>query len=418
MFGWEFPPLITGGLGTACQGLVKGLNDLGVDVRFVVPSSRKEAAAVLPDAGEEPEGNGVPRGLFQLTPVPSVLRPYARPAGEQGDKNGLLLHGDRGTELYGGDLLQAVEMLKERAREIASTESFDIIHAHDWMTFPAGIAAREESGRPLAVHLHSTEYDRCLEHVWPPVCRLERAGLHAADRVIAVSARSKWQIVDKYDVPQDNITVIHNGLNLDHLGGAADAEPVPLPPRPEGKMVLFLGRVTPQKGPGFFIEAAAQVLKTEKNAVFVVAGSGDMIPALIERAAELGISQKVLFTGFLEGPQVRWAFETADVYVMPSVSDPFGISCLEAMYSGTPVVLSNQTGIAEVVDNVHKVNHWDVEGIADSVVRLLRDPHYARELASRGAAEARRITWRHPASRCITVYKDILAEAQMRPHGD
>ncbi len=210
--------------------------------------------------------------------------------------------------------------------------------------------------------------------------------------------------------------MIHNGLNRDHLGHSGEARPLPLPDRIPGKMVLFLGRVTPQKGPGYFIEAAARILESEKDTFFVMAGSGDMVPEIVERTAELGIASKVLFTGFLDGEQVRWAFEKADVYVMPSVSDPFGISCLEAMYSSTPVVVSNQSGISEIVESVLKVDYWDVDDMAAKVVRLLRDPPFARELAGRGASEARRISWDHPAALCAALYREVLAEKGLSVH--
>jgi len=223
--------------------------------------------------------------------------------------------------------------------------------------------------------------------------------------------------VEKYEVVPEKITVIHNGLNRDHIENAPAANPDFLPGKSPGGIVLFLGRITPQKGPHFFIEAAAKILETEKDALFLVAGSGDMVPALVERTAALGISSRVLFTGFLDGGMVRAAFELADVYVMPSVSDPFGISCLEAMYLETPVVLSNQAGISEVVENVRKVDYWDIDGIAREVVRLLRDPPFARETAARAAAEARGITWDHPAARCIALYREALAERGLAPGG-
>jgi len=415
---------MTGGLGTACHGLVKSLVAQGVDVSFVIPSRDVEdpdddgtESAVSAESNGFPETGTVRRGLFRLTRVPPSLNPYAG-----GPKPIILSNGDTlfqegyDQDLYGGDLLAAVDKLALQARTIAAKQNFDVIHAHDWMTFPAGLAAREVSGKPLVIHLHSIEYDRCLDRVWPPVVDIERRGLVGADRIITVSARSKWMVVDKYGVAPEKITVIHNGLNREHLGRLENAKPISLPPRTKGGLVLFLGRITPQKGPNHFVEAAAKVLQAEPHTVFLLAGSGDMVPALVERTAELGISQNVLFTGFLEGDQVLWVLDAADVFVMPSVSDPFGISCLEAMYASTPVVVSNQSGISEVVSNVMKVDYWDVDAIADGVVRLLRDPQYASEMAGRGAAEARTITWDHPASRCKAVYREVLSESGRFPN--
>ncbi len=401
---------MTGGLGTACQGLVKALLDRKTDLFFVMPGDKRS-----PDRADTSEPSQA-RGLFHLKMVPSLLSPYQRGTNNGEIKEGDAAPSDKGQDLYAGDLLRAVEDLAQKAEEIASNLDFDVIHAHDWMTFPAGLRARSLSGRPLVAHLHSTEYDRCLDKVWPPVCRIEGEGLEQADRIITVSARSKWQIVERYGISQDKIEVIYNGLNRDHLPEPDDKEErdrngrAALSSGTTENVVLFLGRITAQKGPDFFIEAADRVLKTEGETTFLLVGTGDMIPRLIERTVELGISKKVLFTGFLEGSELRRAFEKASIYVMPSVSDPFGISCLEAMHMGVPVVLSNQTGIAEVVENVLKVDHWDIDGMADKIVRLLRDPVFARELADRGASEARRITWDHSAARCLDVYRDVLAE--------
>jgi glycosyltransferase involved in cell wall biosynthesis len=426
---------MTGGLGTACHGLVRSLLSKGQDVLFVMPADADTDFGVedadtdlgVEDAdtdstrssasGASAERNSKrypQRGLFRLARIPPALDPYgarSEKGGAQIDsKNGIFNNAVTTKNLYGGDLLAAVERLADKVREIAQRRRFDVIHAHDWMTFPAGLAAREATGRPLVVHLHSTEFDRCLENVWPPVVRIEKAGLIQADRVIAVSARNKWLVVEKYRVTPEKITVIHNGLNREHLEVTRDPKSLPFPLQPKERVVLFVGRITPQKGPEYFIETAAEVLKTEKNVVFLVGGSGDLVPALVERAAELGISTRILFTGFLSGGQVRAALEAADVFVMPSVSDPFGIACLESMYMGTPAIISNQSGISEMVENVLKTDYWDVEGMAAMIVRLLRDPQYARELASRAAAEARGITWDHPALRCIGLYKEALAE--------
>jgi len=415
---------MTGGLGTACQGLVKSLVGQGVDVFFVMPGRTSGGERIGPRIVERtalddrlltPANRVLPRGDFSLIRVPPALNPYAGARAPVESKTGLFQRPSLEQDLYGGDLLEAVKALARETRKIAEGLRFDIVHAHDWMTFPAAIAARKVSGKPFVAHLHSTEYDRCLDAIWPPVCRIEAEGLAAADAIITVSARSKWQVVEKYQIEPEKIQVVHNGLNRDHLGQPEEAVPLELSHDPARKIVLFLGRITPQKGPSFFLEAAARILETEPDTLFLFAGSGDLVAALVERTAELGISESVLFLGFLDGLQVQGAFQAASVYVMPSVSDPFGISCLEAMYLQTPVVVSNQTGIAEVAENVLKVNYWEVEEIAAKVVRLLRDPQYASELASRGAAEARRITWEHPAARCRGLYKEVLARSGLRP---
>lgn len=402
MLGWEYPPHMTGGLGTACQGLVKALLAKGTAVTFVVPGVKTDQAPAAHEASMR-------RGLFHLERIGRPLDPYRREADQPKVVNSLFASGNvKKRDLYAGDLLGAVENLADKAMRFGKKLDFDVIHAHDWMTFPAGLRLREATGRPLVAHLHSTEYDRCLSKVWPPVCEIEGTGLNEADRVITVSSRSKQLIHEKYGVAASRITVVHNALNRDHLEARRS---LPLPSRPDGKIVLFMGRITAQKGPEYLIETAGKVLATRKDTIFVLAGTGDMVPGLIERAAELGIADKVLFTGFLEAEQLRWMLDAAFIFVMPSVSDPFGISCLEAMYCGTPVIVSKQSGISEMVENVEKVDYWDVETMAARITHYLDDPRSADALGKRAAAEARLVTWEHPAEQCLDVYNEVVAES-------
>jgi glycosyltransferase involved in cell wall biosynthesis len=302
---------------------------------------------------------------------------------------------------YGGDLFLEVGKYAAAARAIAREESFEIIHAHDWMTYLAGIAAKQESGRPLVVHVHSTEFDRSGLHVNQQIYDIERAGMHVADRVIAVSHLTKRICVERYGVDPDKVTVVYNAIDDD--GGAGTLRFPPI--RRDERIVLFLGRITMQKGPEYFISAAKKVLERMENVRFIMAGGGDMARRMIELAAEMGIGHRVLFTGFLRGDDVRKVFRMADLYVMPSVSEPFGIAPLEALANNVPVLISKQSGVAEVLKHALKVDFWDVDEMANKILAVLRHPPLQQTLRDHGTIEVRRFSWTDSAKNCLDVYR-------------
>jgi glycosyltransferase involved in cell wall biosynthesis len=442
MLGWEFPPFISGGLGTACYGLTRGLDRLGNQVLFVLPrpilSPQASHVQILSPAdlpeyaatGGAAESSLAAPGVFRYTRFRTVaagLDPYARPtervtatgraSGKTGRTRGqraataavprpsglrVIEHGP-GAQ-YTGDTFAEAERYADLACEIALDEDFDIIHAHDWMTYPAGMALAAQSGKPLVVHVHSTEFDRSGLNVNQRVYDVERAGMHAAARIIAVSHLTRNIILKHYGIDPRKVEVVYNAIDDD---GAPEAPPLPPIARNE-KIVLFLGRITMQKGPEYFLAAAKRVLEVMDNVRFVMAGSGDMIRRMIELAAQMGIGHKVLFPGFLRGDDVRRIFRMADLYVMPSVSEPFGITPLEALASDVPVLISKQSGVAEILTHALKVDFWDIDEMANKIVAVLRHPPLQATLRDHGGFEVRRFSWTDAAANCVKVYEAAL----------
>lgn len=423
MFGWEFPPHISGGLGTACYGLVKGMNHHNQEVIFVVPKlwGDEEPLADFVNGSDiridyrEKRFKKFWKNLTYLE-VSSFLVPYLGP--EQFKKFTDYSVHDR-TDVdesifsnkfefsgkYGKNLMEEVSRYALVAAQIARDKSnFDIIHAHDWLAFPAGIAAKEISGKPLVVHVHATEYDRSGDSVNKPVYDIERAGMHAADHIVAVSQLTKNIIVRKYGVHASKVTVLHNAVLDASIIKSQYEKKVP------EKIVTFLGRITFQKGPEYFVEAAKKVIDRDPNVRFVMAGNGDLLNRMIDRVAELRMATKFHFTGFLKGDDVDHMYAISDVYVMPSVSEPFGIAPLEAVRHNTPVIISKQSGVAEVLRNAIKVDFWDVDAMADAIFALLHYEGISKMFKELGSEELKKLKWEHVAAKLVTVYEKTLAE--------
>jgi len=297
--------------------------------------------------------------------------------------------------------LSEVRRYAALASVIARDESFEVVHAHDWMTFPAGLAVANMKSVPLVVHVHSTEFDRSGQHVNQRIYDIERSGVHGADRVIAVSHLTKNTLTSRYGVNPAKVEVVYNAIETE--GNAAYPENCNI--HRDEKIVLFLGRITFQKGPEYFLAAAKKVLEMMDNVKFVMAGSGDMIRRTIEMAAAMGIGHKVLFTGFLRGHDVERMFKMADLYVMPSVSEPFGIAPLEAMSHDVPVIISKQSGVSEVLGHALKVDFWDIDEMANKIIAVLRHPPLARTLRELGGFEVSRMSWSDSARACVSVYE-------------
>jgi glycogen(starch) synthase len=309
---------------------------------------------------------------------------------------------EAGDSQYGGDLVADAERYARMVVALGFRETFDVIHAHDWLTYPAGIALSYVTGKPLVVHVHATEFDRSGEHVNQRVYDIEREGMHAASKVIAVSMLTKGICTRRYGVPAEKVEVVYNGV---------DQESVQAVPQQtieaRDKIVLFLGRITMQKGPEYFIAAAKRVLDKMDNVKFVVAGSGDMALRMIELAAGMGIGHKVLFTGFLRGARRGARLQMADCYVMPSVSEPFGIAPLEAMQQRHARDLSQDSGVSEVLTHALKVDFWDIDEMANKIVAVLKYPPLSQTLREHGRFEVRRLTWDGAAERCVQMYKSV-----------
>ena len=381
MFGWEFPPFQAGGLATATLGLVKGLLNRGIEVTLVVPFSLSAAPDVpnlrLVSAAD-------PRPGLRSIRIDSPLAPYAgaeeyQVLAEQGAA------GTRGGAVYGANLFEEVERYAAIAEQIAREEPHDLIDTHDWITFEAGCRARAVSGKPLVAHIHATEYDRCGGPGNPEIHRREALGMMLADRVVSNSQMLKRQVVDRYGIPAEKIDVVHFGIETVDSDAPLDDVPVARG-RPT---VLFLGRVTRQKGPEYFIEVARRVADHLPDAEFILAGTGDLLPRVIERAVELDLAHRMHFAGAVKGPEVDRLYRAADVCVMPSVSEPLGLVALESLRNGTPCIIPKTAGVAEVLRHTLRVDFWDVDDMADKVIGVLGHPTLWEELSDGGLAEVR-----------------------------
>jgi glycosyltransferase involved in cell wall biosynthesis len=449
MLGWEYPPHIAGGLGVACEGLTRALSGRGIEIEFVVPrlfggedaghmqirdsftavpqvqsSSQVQMVVGGPEWQLQSESNistvEIPSALTPYQSVPGGLRTYGWLAqtgaidintliktttgmsgeSEEDQNSGI----DKGAH-YGSNVFEEVSRYTSRVVKRFLNAEVDVIHAHDWMTYPAGVALARLTGRPLVVHVHSLDYDRSGAGRNQGIYDIERMGLHNASAVIAVSAYTRQIVHREYDVPLDRISVVHNGIypkrDLLHYQSREKGE---------GQSVLFLGRVTLQKGPDYFIQAAAKVLEYVPDVTFVMAGSGDLLPSMVDMAHKFGIQDKVHFAGFLNEAEVEKAFLEADLYVMPSVSEPFGLSALEAISFDTPVLMSKQSGVGEVVQHSLKFDFWDVDKLADQIINGLIHEELRQDMIDYARQELGRVRWEASALRTEEVYQNVMHE--------
>ena len=424
MFGWEFPPHIAGGLGTACYGIVKGLAYNGVDTIFVMPSASgdedQSVAKIInaSDVAVDTVSTTVDEFLdrVKFVHIGTNMVPYADP-----EEFSRLVEEDRKRQVkdfsisygqkykfsgkYGANLMEEVARYAIVGGTIAMQhkDEFDIIHAHDWLTYYAGIAAKELTGKPLVVHVHATSFDRgSADQIDSRVFAIEQRGMLAADKVVTVSDLTRNIVINKYGIDPSKVVTVHNAVDF------SGRENLEIERGVKEKTVTFLGRITFQKGPEYFIEAAAKVLKRTKNVRFVMAGSGDMMNRAIRQAARLGITDRFHFTGFLRGMDVQKMFALSDVYVMPSVSEPFGISPLEAMRTGVPSIISKQSGAAEVLKYAFKVDFWDVDAMADDIYALLNYPALADFSAKMGYDEVNALKWNNATAKLKAVYQSVI----------
>lgn len=414
MFGWEFPPHILGGLGTASYGLTKGMHANGnMDITFVIPRphgdeekgfARIIGACETPVAWRDVDLDYVARRIGNVMDPQLYfdLRDHI-----YADFNHMRLN-DLGCVEFSGrypdNILEEINNYSIVAGVIARTVECDIIHSHDWLTYPAGIHARNVTGKPLVIHVHATDFDRSRGNVNPTVFAIEKDGMNNADHIITVSDLTRRTVIEKYGIDPSKVTTVHNAVI------PLDDELLNLPRTDtKDKVVTFLGRITMQKGPEYFVEAAAKVLRKSKNVRFVMAGNGDMMNDMIRLAAKRDIADRFHFTGFLKGRQVYEMLRHSDVYIMPSVSEPFGISPLEAMEMGVPSIISKQSGCAEILQNVIKTDYWDIDAMADAIHSILNNPALYKTLRDEGIREIKGITWEKAGKKVIDIYHDTIA---------
>ena len=425
MLGWEYPPHIAGGLGVACAGLTKALAQHVNEITFVIPQllggeSAPHMQLIDPwstSANTSETTSPLQREIKKIA-VPAMLKPYW---GEKDFEHyleeiqtrrgalqaaGISLSGDiqqSSGARYGKDIFEEIQRYAGNVILRLSEQEFDLIHAHDWMTFPAAVALSKLTGKPLILHVHSLEYDRCGTNGNQRIIEVERLGFRHADKIIAVSQYTKSLIHREHAVSPERIEVVHNGIypkSLKRLYKKKNKLP--------SKVVLFLGRVTFQKGPDYFIHAAAKIVPKMPDALFVIAGSGDMLSQMIETAENLGIGKNCHFTGFLGEQEVEEIFSLADLYVMPSVSEPFGLSALEAIDFDTPAIISRQSGVSEVLNHSLKFDFWDVDRLANLIVNGLVHKELREDMISNAKQELGRVRWELAASRTTQIYHSLI----------
>lgn len=414
MFGWEFPPHISGGLGTACYGLTKALYNKEVEIIFVVPKAfgdednsqiRLLAANQVVNTLSKQESEKIDQKVSYIQ-INSKILPYI---GEQDYYK--ILHSNSKTQSstevkfdfkggYGENLLEEVERYAFVAASIAKQNTFDVIHAHDWLCYKAGVIAKQISNKPLIVHVHATEYDRSGENINQDVYRVEKYGMDNADKIVAVSDFTRNIIINKYHQSPDKVITIHNGVEQNNSKEYANKAK-------NKKIVSFIGRITFQKGPDYFIEAAEKVLKKDKNFLFIMAGKGDMLNKMVALVAKKRISKNFLFTGFLKGEEVNQLLSQSDMFIMPSVSEPFGIAPLEAMQNSVPTIISKQSGVSEVLRNTIKVDFWDTDAIANAIYAIGNYKTLANKLSVEGKTEAINTTWSKAAEKLVELYSQL-----------
>lgn len=414
MFGWEFPPHILGGLGTASYGLTRGMAlQPDMDITFVIPKPWGDedqsflkivGACNTPIVWRDVDYNYVKNRLGEkMSPEEYYkLRDniYADFSYRGVNDLGCIEFSGR----YPDNLLEEINNYSIVAGVIARAESFDVIHAHDWLTYPAGIHAKQISGKPMVIHVHATDYDRSRGNVNPEVYAIEKNGMDFADHIITVSNLTRNTVIEKYHQDPSKVTTVHNAVEplSQDIVSIQDKRGV------NDKVVTFLGRITMQKGPEYFVEAAAKVLEKADNVRFVMAGSGDMMDQMIRLAASRNISDRFHFTGFMKGKQVYEVLKSSDVYVMPSVSEPFGISPLEAMQCGVPSIISKQSGCAEILDYAVKVDYWDIEAMADAIYGIITYPAMYQFLKEEGKREVDNIKWEYAGQKVRRIYDQVM----------
>ena len=409
MLGWEYPPHHSGGLGVACKGMAHALIDNDVHVCFMlprtVPLSEKKVSISFADAPYT-------QSTTSLTPHLEILarelhNPYLSSVEYEKRLTIFIKHGGK---IIPRTLMQQVDHygLLVRNLLLSSNDDYDVIHAHDWLCYPAGIAAKEITGKPLIAHVHATEFDRCGGNsVNQEVYERERHGMHKADHIIAVSELTRKIIIDKYGIDPSKVTVVHNGSEPSQQNENSRFKNLYKLKQEGKKVVMFAGRITIQKGVDYFVHAAKKVLEYEPGVYFIVAGSGDMENQIITLTADLGISKNFLFTGYYKMEEQADLFGAADVVVMPSVSEPFGIIPLESMSNGTPVIVSKQSGVAEVITHALKVDFWDTDEMANNILAVLRHSPLKETLSIEGLRQANGVTWDKAAKKMKTIYQTV-----------
>ncbi len=402
MIGWEYPPHNSGGLGVACEGLTKGLANQGKRIYFTLPYqhphtiSHMQLVGCYDPAWFDGKTNQPPVSAYAAEDLIQVSRKHSRPFNWSVDN----LHAVPQSELE-----KRVSKYAEKVRDAASwvLDDFDLVHAHDWMAFPAAQKIKQNFKKPFIAHIHSTEFDRIPSGYGSRyIMETEYQGLQLADKVIAVSHYTKQLLVTRYGISRDKIIVVHNGINP--LLAEADHAPKFAQKRP---VVVFMGRLTMQKGAEFFINLANSVLQKLPHALFIVAGDGDQYHSLLLKNARQNLSAHVLFAGFVRDQEREWLLNRADVFVMPSVSEPFGLVALEAAQRHTPVIVSKNSGVAEVLPSSIVADFWDMDKMRDAIVKLIGEPIFRQQVVTNQLKDLSQVSWENTAGRVRQAYQQV-----------
>lgn len=414
MFGWEFPPHILGGLGTASYGLTKGMAEQkDMEITFCIPKpwgdedqsflniiGMNSTPVVWKDVSWEQVQDKV--GSYMSPQLYYELRDkiYADFRYINTNELGCIEFSGR----YPENLHEEINNYSIVAGVVARQQTYDIIHSHDWLTYPAGIHAKNISGKPLVIHVHATDFDRSRGNVNPTVYAIEKNGMDYADHIMCVSELTRQTVIHKYHQDPSKVSTVHNAVSP----LSEEIESIVPRKNDKEKVVTFLGRITMQKGPEYFVEAAAMVLHRTRNVRFVMAGSGDMMNEMIRLVARRGIADRFHFPGFMKGNQVYEMLKASDVYIMPSVSEPFGISPLEAMQCSVPTIISKQSGCAEILDKCIKTDYWDIHAMADAIYSICTYPAMYEYLKVEGKKEVDNIKWEDVGLKVRGIYEKVI----------
>jgi glycogen synthase len=414
MFGWEFPPFISGGLGEACYGLTKGLCKKDVKVTFVLPFAKIDSDAcshvkmVLASKIKDKEDEFV--NNLKIHEINSLLRGYLK--NEQYVRE---LHEICKTqkniensesdviEVYGKNLYKEVERFAEKSRKIAEMEDFDVIHAHDWMTYKAAINVKKMTGKPMVLHIHNTVFDRYGTNGNSYEYEVEKEGFTQADMIFAVSEWTRQKVIHNYGINPEKVKVVHNAIMF-----SDSTQDIKLKEKKEEKIVLSLGRLTHQKGLMQLLWSAKKVIDIKPSTKFLIAGDGDMKEQLVQESVNLGIAENVMFAGWLSRAESIKAYESADLFIMPSISEPFGLTPLESMNLRTPTLISKQSGVSEVINHCLKVDFWDINQMSSKILNILTYEELHQELSLNGFEESTKISWDIPAEKCFNYYVSLV----------
>ena len=431
MFGWEFPPHINGGLGVACLGLTKAMAMAGDDITFVLPKIMDVATNegidsshfIFDGAVFSQKLNRTDKEVkIKIHHFDSILTPYltsklyAQELGnivdQKANSNSESFHDNDNRLVYAPNLVGEVYRYAEVVNKIPDIESFEIIHCHDWLTVPPALKAKKITGKPLILHIHATEFDRTGGWINQEIFEIEKLGMQNADQIIAVSEYTKNSIIQNYSIDPSKITVIHNGIDYEHHTKNQHTNPFStklMALKNAGyQLVLFTGRLTFQKGVDYLLDAAQKALKFNNKTLFIIVGSGDMEQKLINQAVDLKIADRVVFTGFLKGDELQSLYQMADLFIMPSVSEPFGLVALESAVHNTPVIISKQSGVSEVFKNSLKVDFWDTDEMANHIVGVLEYEALRKTLSNLAHAEAKQLSWHKAAKKIKNLYHKTI----------